>query len=72
MNLNLNIDEIKNVLNYIITNNKSLTEQNKKTTAVEIMGESGIGKTSMIMQLGEELGLDCVKLNLAQMEELGD
>jgi hypothetical protein len=30
------------------------------------------GKTSAIMQLGKELGMDVVKLNLSQLEELGD
>lgn len=69
---NLNIEEIKDVLNYIINNNKKLSSENKKTTAVEVMGESGIGKTSTIIQLAEELGMDCVKLNLTMLEELGD
>ena len=37
-----------------------------------MIGESGIGKTSAIIQLADELGLDFVKLNLAQIEEIGD
>lgn len=70
--MNLNIEEIKDIVKYIIINNKKLKEEGKKTTAIEIMGESGIGKTSTIIQLAEELEMDLVKLNLAQMEELGD
>ena len=36
------------------------------------MGESGIGKTSTIVELAAENKLKFVKLNLAQIEELGD
>lgn len=72
MNMNLNIEEIKDVLKYIISNNRELSKNGKKTTAVEVMGESGIGKTSIILQLAQELELDCVKLNLTMLEELGD
>ena len=35
-------------------------------------GDAGLGKTSAIMQLGKELNMDVVKLNLSQIEELGD
>jgi midasin (ATPase involved in ribosome maturation) len=34
--------------------------------------DAGLGKTSTILQLGKELGMDVVKLNLSQIEELGD
>lgn len=70
--MTINITELKEILTYIIANNKKLRSENKKTTAIEVMGESGIGKTSTIIQIAEELEMDCVKLNLAQMEELGD
>lgn len=70
--MKLNIEELKETLSYIIANNKELKKQNKKTTAVEVMGESGIGKTSTIIQIAEELGMDHVKLNLTMLEELGD
>lgn len=70
--VNLNIDEAKNFLSHIIKNNRFLAEQNKKPVAVEIIGDSGIGKTSMALQITEELDLNYVKLNLAQIEELGD
>lgn len=68
----MNIDEIKDALKFIINNNKRLNSEGKKTTSVEVIGESGIGKTSMIIQLAEELEMDFVKLSLSQMEELGD
>jgi midasin (ATPase involved in ribosome maturation) len=40
--------------------------------STEVIGDSGIGKTSSIVQLADELGLNFVKLNLAQIEEIGD
>jgi hypothetical protein len=70
--VNLNIDELKGFLQHIISTNRSLQEQNKKPVAVEVVGDSGIGKTSTILQVAQENGLDLVKLNLAQIEEIGD
>lgn len=70
--MTINIDELKEILTYVVANNKRLQGEKKKTTAIEVMGESGIGKTSTIIQIAEELKMDCVKLNLTQMEELGD
>ena len=70
--VNLNIDEVKDFTNHIIRNNRFLQEGNKNPVAVEIVGESGIGKTSAVIDLAKENKLNFVKLNLAQIEELGD
>jgi hypothetical protein len=70
--VNLNIDELKGFVNHIVQNNRFLQEQGKLPVAIEVVGESGIGKTSTVMELAKENNLDCVKLNLAQIEELGD
>jgi len=70
--VNLNIEDLKDFMNHIITNNRFLQASGKKPVAVEVVGDSGIGKTSSILQLANETGLNCVKLNLAQIEELGD
>lgn len=70
--VNLNIDEAKDFLKHIVSNNRYLQESGKPAVAVEIIGESGIGKTSSVLQLANETGLSVVKLNLAQIEELGD
>ena len=59
-------------MNHIINNNRHLQENGKGPVAVEVIGESGIGKTSSIVQLADELNLNFVKLNLAQIEEIGD
>jgi len=70
--VNLNITELKDFLNHIINNNRFLQNEGKLPVAVEILGESGIGKTSSIVEIAKENNLDFVKLNLAQIEELGD
>jgi len=70
--VNLNIDELKGFVNHIINNNRYLQENGKNAVSVEVVGESGIGKTSTIVELAKENNLNFVKLNLAQIEELGD
>lgn len=68
----LNVDETKAFLKYIIKNNQHLQEEGKNLVSVEIEGESGYGKTSAVIQLAKECELNFVKLNLTQIEELGD
>ena len=70
--VNLNIDELQDFVGHIITNNRHLQASGKKPVAIEVVGESGIGKTTSIMDMTKTHGLDFVKLNLAQIEELGD
>ena len=70
--VNLNIDELQDFVGHIITNNRHLQNEGKNPVAVEVVGESGIGKTTSIMDMTKEHNLDFVKLNLAQIEELGD
>ena len=70
--VNLNIDELKGFVNHVIKNNRYLQEQGKLPVAIEVVGESGIGKTSTVVELAKENNLHFVKLNLAQIEELGD
>ena len=70
--VNLNIEEAKDFLRHVIKNNNHLQETGKVPTAVNIEGPAGIGKTSMVGQLGEELDCEVIRLNLAMIEELGD
>ena len=70
--VDLNVKEAKEFLKHIINNNRYLQKGDKPPVAVEVVGDSGIGKTSTIVQLANELDLNFVKLNLAQIEELGD
>ena len=70
--VSINPNELKDFLNHIISNNRHLQANGKGPVSVEVIGESGIGKTSSIVQLADELDLNFVKLNLAQIEEIGD
>jgi len=70
--VNLNTEELKDFVKYIIKNNQHLQAQGKPCTAVCVEGESGIGKTSTMLQIAKEMNYKLVKLNLAQLEELGD
>ena len=70
--VSLNVNELKDFLKHIIDNNRYLQENSKPMVSTEVVGDSGIGKTSSIVQLADELGLNFVKLNLAQIEEIGD
>ena len=68
----LNAEELKNFIKHMVNNNQHIQAQGKVPVAVNIEGDAGLGKTSTILQLGKELGMDVVKLNLSQIEELGD
>ena len=68
----LNVDELKDFLKHMVKNNQHIQNEGKVPVAVNIEGDAGLGKTSAIMQLGKELNMDVVKLNLSQLEELGD
>lgn len=69
----LTTKELKNFVKHIVENNRYLQERNKTPIAVNIEGESGIGKTSTLLQIVNELEIkNYIKLNLAQIEEIGD
>lgn len=68
----MNIEEMKTFLSHMIDTNRQLQAKGNFPVTVEVEGDSGIGKTSSIKQLAEEKGLDFIKVNLAQLDELGD
>jgi len=68
----LDAGEMKNFLQHMISNNRYVQAEGMTPVSTEIIGDSGLGKTSIALQLANELGLNYVKLNLAQIEELGD
>lgn len=72
MKSEITIQEFKDVLNYIIDNNKKLTAKGKPKVVIEALGVHGLGKTESIIQVAEERNMRVVKINLAQIEELGD
>jgi nucleoside-triphosphatase THEP1 len=68
----LNVEELKDFIKHMVKNNQHIQAQGKVPVAINVIGEAGLGKTSAIMQLGKEMGMQVVKINLSQLEELGD
>lgn len=68
----LNVDELKGFIRHMVKNNQHIQSEGKVPVAINIEGDAGLGKTSAILQLGKELNMEVVKLNLSQIEELGD
>lgn len=67
--------ELKNVLNHVIKNNLVIQKEGQVPVAINIVGDAGLGKTSVVDQVGQENGFkkeNCVKLNLSQLDEIGD
>lgn len=64
--------EAKRVLNFMIDNNNRMQEAGITPIAVALESDPGIGKTSLVEQVAEERKMRIVKLNLAQMDEVGD
>lgn len=69
---NLNSKELLNLLTYVIKNNQLIQEQGNTPVAIKIMGEAGIGKTSVVLEAGELNNLPVEKINLAQLEDVSD
>jgi nucleoside-triphosphatase THEP1 len=68
----LNVEELKSFIKHMVGNNQHIQKDGKVPVAINIEGDAGLGKTSAIMQLGKEMNMEVVKLNLSQLEELGD
>lgn len=68
----ITLSEFTDILKYLIKNNKRLIEQGDSPIAVGIEGEAGLGKTSILMQVCDELNYGCIRLNLAELEEVSD
>nr|DAF63637.1 MAG TPA: AAA ATPase [Podoviridae sp. ctz6O13] len=65
----LTLGEFSKVLEYLIGNNRNLTDKGDTPIAVCLEGDAGIGKTAVVQQTAEKLGMTFIKVNLAQIEE---
>lgn len=71
----INVKDLKRVLDHVITNNKYIQEKGIMPVAINVIGDSGLGKTSVIKQVAYSHGFkpeNVVKRNLAAFEEIGD
>ena len=70
--VSLNTSELKDFVKQIIENNRYIQEKDMTPVAVNVEGDHGLGKTTVISQIAQEEGLDFVKINVAQLDELSD
>jgi hypothetical protein len=68
----LNSKQIKELIGHFVHTNKLLQSSGKPPVAFSIVGAAGISKTSIVEQKAKELGIQFVKKDLGQIEELGD
>lgn len=68
----LNAEELEVVVNHIFESNINAADKGRNPVALNIVGEAGVGKTSAIIDYCKRNNLECVKLNLSQLEEIGD
>ena len=68
----MTLNEFKEVFSYLLDNNKQLEDKGLRPIAVGIEGPAGIGKTSVIEEIANERNMTLVKVQLAQLEEIGD
>lgn len=72
-NLNeMTIGEFTGVFNYLLDNNKALQDSGLSPIAIGLEGEAGIGKTTVVEDIAKKRGMSFCKLNLSQLEEVGD
>ena len=64
--------EVNHLLNYTIDNNIALEENGKRSIAIGLEADAGIGKTSIVEQVAKERNMGFVKINMAMLEEPGD
>ena len=72
-NLNeMTISEFTDVFNYLLDNNRQLQEKGMTPIAIGLEGAAGIGKTAVVEEVAHKRGMSFCKLNLSQLEEVGD
>lgn len=70
--ISLNSEELKSFLTYINANNAVLIGKNLPAQTVNVEGEAGGGKTSTIIQFANEMNMEVIRKNLAELEDVSD
>ena len=68
MNTELLPSEVKSILTDIVNNNILLAQNGRQPVAINIVGEAGISKTSIVKELANEMDLNFIRLNCAEIE----
>lgn len=66
------VKELNVYIKHIIKTSQQNAAEGKKRVSAEIIGPAGLGKTSLIGQVAEELDMIIAKKNLATIEDLSD
>lgn len=70
--MELSLNDLRPIAEYIIKNNDNLEKQNKPKVAINICSEAGIGKSTIVEDIAKSMDANYVKLALAQITETGD
>lgn len=68
----ITLKEFSEIFKYVIENNKRLVDEGKNPVCISATGSCGIGKTSRVADLADELGMTFIKVNLSELEEVSD
>lgn len=68
----LTLSEFSDVFNYLLDNNRRLSDSNQTPISIGLEGIAGIGKTAIVEEVANKRGMTFCKLNLSQLEEVGD
>ena len=68
----LTLSEFSDVFNYLLDNNRRLSDSNQTPISIGLEGIAGIGKTAIVEEIANKRGVTFCKLNLSQLEEVGD
>lgn len=70
--ISLNAEELSGFLEYIYNNNQLLVGKHLPAQTVNVEGEAGGGKTSVILQFAKKHGMELIRKNLAELEDISD
>lgn len=68
----ITLEEFVEIFKYLIKNNKNLIDSGKTPITVGLCGSAGLGKTTVIKDIANELGMTYVKVSLSELEEVAD
>ena len=68
----ITLDEFKDIFKYLIKNNFNLIDKGVAPISVGLEGSCGVGKTSVLEAIANELGMTYIRLGLSELEEVSD
>jgi hypothetical protein len=68
----ITLKEFAEIFKFIIENNRTLEDAGRHPICVAAEGACGLGKTTAIQELADEIGATFVKINLSELEEVSD